>query len=317
MVDTNALASLRATQSVLLNPVKDKYTLFIEDDKLRVGATSMQGWRSTMEDAHTIKLELLNLPSGVESDECAFAAVFDGHCGPKIARMCAQNIHKWLTSVPEFREGKYEAALTRAYIDGDDALFKLLPKETSGCTGNSILLVQHHLYCANTGDTRAVLCRGGEAIALSQDHKPTNEAEERRANNAGVKVLGGRVGGVLSLSRAFGDFAFKNQKLLPEMRAITVVPDVFHIELTPLDEFAILACDGVWDMISNQDAVTFVRNEVADHNDVSLACERLLNSCLAATPSGLGTDNMTIIILEFKSSFLRRVESNCWKDGSK
>lgn len=310
MVNPQVLASLKATQSVLLVPVKDKYTLFIEDDKLRVGATSMQGWRSTMEDAHAIKLNVPNLPEGVKEDDCAFAAVFDGHCGAKMAQVCAQNICSWLTATPEFRSGRYEDALRKAYVNGDAALLKMLPDEMSGCTGNSILLIQNHLYCANTGDTRAVLCRGGQAVALSEDHKPTNPTEERRINHAGLNVIGGRVGGILSLSRAFGDFVFKDQNLSPENRAISVVPDIQHIELTASDEFVIVACDGVWDMVKNQEAVDFIRNEVADHNDVSLACERLLNSCLAATPSGFGTDNMTIVILEFKSRFLRQVQES-------
>eukprot|EP00796_Vickermania_ingenoplastis_P001918 gene1918-1161_t len=298
-----------ATQSVLLTPVKDKYTLFMEDDKLRVGATSMQGWRSTMEDAHCIKLDLPNLPEGVKEDDCAFAAVFDGHCGAKMAQACSQHLCNWLTMTPEFQDGNYKEALRKAYINGDANLQKMFPEENSGCTGNAILIVENKLYCANTGDTRAVLCRRGEAVALSEDHKPTNPAEERRINKAGMQVLGSRVGGILSLSRAFGDFPFKDSNLPPEDRAITVVPDIQEIELTAADEFVIVACDGVWDMLKNQEAVDFIRNEVADHNDVSLACERLLNSCLAATPSGLGTDNMTIVVLEFKSRFLRQIES--------
>lgn len=309
MVNPQLLASLKATQSVLLVPVKDKYTLYMEDDKLRVGATSMQGWRSTMEDAHAIKLHLSNLPEGVKEEDCAFAAVFDGHCGAMMAQACAKQMCSWLTATPEFHNGEYEAALKRAYIEGDDTLLKQFPSEMSGCTGNSILIVQHHLFCANTGDTRAVLCRGGTAVALSEDHKPTNPEEEDRINGAGLQVVGGRVGGILSLSRAFGDFAFKDQNIPAQKRAISVVPDVRHMELTAADEFVIVACDGVWDMVKNQEAVDFIRNEVADHNDASLACERLLNSCLAATPSGVGTDNMTIVVLQFKSLFLRQIES--------
>ncbi|CAD2221540.1 protein phosphatase [Angomonas deanei] len=302
------LAQRGNTQTILMSPVKDKYSILMEDDKLRVGASSMQGWRSTMEDAHVISLSLPHLPSGIVAEDAALAAVFDGHCGSKFAQSCAANVLTWLTTAASFKAGRYGVALRDAYLAGDAALHKSMPNELSGCTGNSILLVQNHLYCANTGDSRAVLCRDGVAIPLSEDHKPTNQSEEIRINKAGGFVHAGRVNGVLSLSRAFGDYAFKDVSLPPEKMAITVVPDVKHVELTPQDEFVIIACDGVWDVLSNEACVEFVRGEVADHGDISLACERVMNNCLAAAPTSFGTDNMTIVILQFKSSFLKKVE---------
>lgn len=114
--------------------------------------------------------------------------------------------------------------------------------------------------------------------------------------------------GVLSLSRAFGDFALKNMGGSPDSMIVSVKPDVMHIELEPQDEFVIVACDGVWDMMTNEQAVGFVRDEVANHGDLSLACEELMNACLAPTPTTYGTDNMTVILLQFKSSFLKKVE---------
>lgn len=296
------------TQTILLAPVKDKYSFLVEDDKLRAGASSMQGWRSTMEDAHCVYLSLPHLPEKMPDEDGAIAAVFDGHCGSKFAQSCASNIRDWITSTPAFQRGDFEKGLKDAFLHGDSALHKAMPNELSGCTGNCILIVQNHLYCANTGDSRAVLCRNGVAIALSEDHKPTNPQERERIAKAGGTIQGGRVNGVLSLSRAFGDYAFKDPGVKAEDQLITVVPDILHVELTPHDEFVIIACDGVWDMMSNESAVEFVRNEVADHGDVSLACERLMNACLAATPSSFGTDNMTVIILQFKSSFLKKVE---------
>lgn len=297
------------TQTILISPVRDKYSILMEDDKMRAGASSMQGWRSTMEDAHAVYLTVPNMPGNIRDEDCAIAAVFDGHCGSRFAQSCAAHIREWLTATDAFKKGSFEKALRDAYCAGDAALHKAMPNELSGCTGNCVLVVQNHLYCANTGDSRAVLCRNGEAIALSEDHKPTNPAERERIMKAGGFVQGGRVNGILSLSRAFGDYAFKDMSLKPEQMAITVTPDVYHTELTPHDEFVIIACDGVWDMMTNDKAVEFVRNEVADHGDISLACERLMTACLASTPTAYGTDNMTIIILQFKSSFLKKVES--------
>lgn len=297
------------TQGILIAPVRDKYSILMEDDKVRVGASSMQGWRSTMEDAHAVYLSLPNLPPNIRPEDTAIAAVFDGHCGSKFAQSCASSIREWVTSTKSFTAGNFEKALREGFLLGDATLHRAMPNELSGCTGNCVLIVQNHLFCANTGDSRAVLCRNGEAIALSEDHKPTNPSERERILTAGGFVQSGRVNGILSLSRAFGDFAFKDMTLKPEDMAITALPDVLHTELTPQDEFVIIACDGVWDMMSNEKAVDFVRNEVSDHGDISLACERLMNACLASTPTAFGTDNMTIIIIQFKSYFLNKIET--------
>lgn len=96
-----------------------------------------------------------------------------------------------------------------------------------------------------------------QAVALSIDHKPTQPGERSRIEAAGgtVSQVGGvaRVNGNLNLSRAIGDLKYKtNERLPPEKQVITAHPDVRIFELTPEDRFFILACDGVWDVMSNQ-----------------------------------------------------------------
>jgi protein phosphatase PTC1 len=65
------------------------------------------------------------------------------------------------------------------------------------------------LYCANVGDSRAVLCRNGQAVPLSYDHKPSRPDEKERIQAAGGNVVSGRLFGVLGVSRSFGDSRFK------------------------------------------------------------------------------------------------------------
>nr|CCC89542.1 putative protein phosphatase 2C [Trypanosoma congolense IL3000] len=296
-------------QTALCAPVKDKYSLLMEDDKVRVGASSMQGWRNSMEDAHTIHLSLPNLPFHMAPEDGAMAAVFDGHSGCKTAQFAASHMLKWITSSDLFASGNIEAAIRSAFVRGDAVIHRSMPYEQSGCTGNCILLVQNHLYCSNVGDSRAVMCRGGVPFPLSEDHKPTLPKERERIKKAGCFVQNGRVNGVLSLSRALGDFSFKDQGLKPEEQAISPVPDVVHVTLTPQDEFVIIACDGVWEKLSNKKVINFVRDEIGEHGDLSLACERLMDFCLAPVAGSPGSDNMTVVIVQFKSIFLRKLES--------
>lgn len=295
-------------QSILPMPKTDKYSIMLEDDKMIVGASSMQGWRSTMEDAHTVALALQRIPGGLLPWEGALTAVFDGHNGSRAAHASANGIMGWVTSTENeaYTKQDWQAALQDAFISGDADLFRAMPGEQSGCTANVLLLVGTKLMCANAGDSRAVLCRGGAAYSLSEDHKPTDPIEKARVDKAGGYVLNGRVNGILSLSRALGDFPLKQANIAPELQAVTALPDVSETQLVLEDEFVVQACDGIWDCVSNAEAVAFVRHELNEHGDAALACERLIDKCLALLPSRVGTDNMTLIIIKFKDSYFQR-----------
>eukprot|EP00261_Vitis_vinifera_P040295 XP_019081538.1 PREDICTED: probable protein phosphatase 2C 8 [Vitis vinifera] len=107
---------------------------------------------------------------------------------------------------------------------------------------------------ANCGDSRAVICRDGVAVPLSNDHKPNRPDELDRVEAAGGRVInwdGYRVLGVLATSRSIGD-----QHLKP---FVISEPEVTVSERTDADEFLILASDGLWDVISNEVACQVVR----------------------------------------------------------
>lgn len=103
----------------------------------------------------------------------------------------------------------------------------------------------------------------GKAVPLSFDHKPMHDDEKQRIEHAGgtVSNTGGipRVNGNLNLSRAIGDLKYKaNKNLPPEAQIITAHPDVRVFELTTADEYFLLACDGIWDVITNEVCFTTV-----------------------------------------------------------
>lgn len=123
----------------------------------------------------------------------------------------------------------------------------------AGCTANVILITPDKIFCANAGDSRAVICEGGEAVALSNDHKPENASEKERIEKADGFVAAGRTNGVLSLSRAIGDFDFKkNDNILQKDQIISAFPDVSLREIKKDTEFIICACDGIWDCLNNE-----------------------------------------------------------------
>lgn len=140
------------------------------------------------------------------------------------------------------------------------------------------ILKDNELYVANAGDSRCVLCRGGTAVELSLDHKPEDTIEMERIVKAGGKVTAdGRVNGGLNLSRAIGDHSYKRNSTLPAQdQMISAYPDVRHITIEPdKDEFMILACDGIWNFMSSQDVVGFVKDRLNKSDKLSKICEEV------------------------------------------
>jgi len=308
-------------------PITDKETEVGEDESkgFCYGLSSMQGWRSHMEDDH---VQLLTLSP--ELSHLSLFGIYDGHGGEMVAHYVANHFPehllrtKKLTADQSKIEAQAKAAFEQALMS-IDAEIRALPdietgKDQSGSTAVMTLLSPTHVICSNTGDSRAVLSRGGEAVALSDDHKPDNAVEKERVQAAGGEVKFGRVNGDLAVSRALGDFAYKRCDTQPaERQAVTAFPEIKAVERDPSDEFVILACDGIWDVMSSQQVVSKVLDllqngvparpapppdedapppPVARPWDIGAVCEALIDHCLE-----LGSrDNMSVIIVLLKPS---------------
>ncbi|MCJ1462567.1 Protein phosphatase 2C 1 [Pseudocyphellaria aurata] len=150
---------------------------------------------------------------------------------------------------------------------------------------------QRVLYTANVGDARIVLCRNGKALRLSYDHKGSDENEGKRISNAGGLILNNRVNGVLAVTRALGDAYMKDLVTGHPYTTETVIqPDI--------DEFLILACDGLWDVCTDQEAVDLVRHT----QDPQLASKQLVDYALAR----FSTDNLSCMIVRFDNIALQQ-----------
>ncbi|KAG0051127.1 Protein phosphatase 2C 2 [Gryganskiella cystojenkinii] len=295
---------------ILSAPITEKHSSSGHNGRHAYGASAMQGWRVTMEDAHTTLLEV------EDAKGTAFFGVYDGHGGPNVAKYSGDGLHKRIVADKAFGRGEYATAIKHGFLEMDRAL-RFDPEygeDTSGCTAITATITDKNvLFVGNAGDSRAVLGSDGAAIIMSSDHKPVNREESRRIVAAGGFVESGRVNGSLALSRALGDFEFKvNATLGPEDQIVTANPIVAERQLTEEDEFLILACDGIWDCMSSQEAVTFVRKGIADRIPLETLCEMTMDHCLAADSelTYIGCDNMTMVIIAFLNG--RTVEE--WYD---
>jgi len=214
------------------------------------------------------------------------------------------NVHKRLVTEEAYYEKRYEEALKRAFLGTDKDLLAdpSYKKDSSGCTAVAALVTNDNkIYVANAGDSRSVISVKGEVKELSSDHKPWHRTERTRIYGAGGYINNGRVNEDLALTRGLGDFRYKkNTSLAPEMQIITADPDVSVHDITEDDEFMVIACDGIWDCLSSQQVVDFVRLKISEGKELTDISEMICDHCLAPDTSeglGMGTDNMTFLVV--------------------
>ena len=171
----------------------------------------------------------------------------------------------------------------------------------SGSTAVTLLIRGRTYSVAWVGDARAVLCRGGSAVGLTSDHKPNRPDERRRIEAAGGSVDSkARLFGDLAVSRAFGDMRHKSLEVNLETGEcgstsgpLIASPEVTQLPMDATDEFVVLASDGTWDVLSNQEAVNFVRRHLVLNGDAQAAAAALVDK---AFQMGSG-DNLSAVVV--------------------
>jgi serine/threonine protein phosphatase PrpC len=162
---------------------------------------------------------------------------------------------------------------------------------------------RHVFTVANVGDSMCVLSRGGRAVKLHRVHRFSDSKEclpeKERVEAAGSAVVNNRVDGILAVSRAFGDVSFKTgARGAPPVIA---VPDIISEVITPMTEFAVIASDGLWDVMEPQLVVNFVRKMVNKRNDLQAVAAELVQEALARG----SVDNVTVLIVSFHMPALK------------
>uniref|UniRef100_A0A1D1ZAD6 protein-serine/threonine phosphatase n=1 Tax=Anthurium amnicola TaxID=1678845 RepID=A0A1D1ZAD6_9ARAE len=274
---------------------------------IRSGSFANIGPRVFMEDEH-IRIDDLAAHMG-SMFRCptpsAFYGVFDGHGGPDAAAYVRKHAVRMFFEDADFPQtsqaddGFLEEvanSLRKTFLLADDALADDCSVSTSsGTTALTALVLGRLLLVANAGDCRAVLCRKGEAVEMSQDHRPSRASERRRVEDCGGYVDDGYLNGVLSVTRALGDWDLKLPRGAPS--PLIAEPEFMKAVLTEEDEFLIIGCDGIWDVMSSQHAVGVVRRGLRRHDDPEKCARDLVTEALRLNTF----DNLTVIIVCFSS----------------
>ncbi|KAG6746662.1 hypothetical protein POTOM_049024 [Populus tomentosa] len=293
------------------------YVIGSEDGELSCGYSSFRGKRVTMEDFYDVK------STTIDGQRVCMFGIFDGHGGSRAAEYLKEHLFENLLKHPQFMADTKLAIRSHVvawffYISVKDKAgtnimnpsqsyqqtdvdFLDSEKDTyrdDGSTASTAVLVGDHLYVANVGDSRTVISKGGKgisdamsyifhstvAIPLSEDHKPNRSDERKRIESAGGVVMWAgtwRVGGVLAMSRAFGNRMLK--------QFVVAEPDIQEQKIDQEFELLVLASDGLWDVVPNEDAVSIARTE----EEPETAARKLTEAALTRGSA----DNITCIVV--------------------
>ncbi|EER96576.1 hypothetical protein BDA96_02G180800 [Sorghum bicolor] len=274
------------------------------------GAASVAGRRREMEDAVSVR-EAFALAEGSHGGRRDFYGVFDGHGCSHVAEACRDRMHELLAEelavAAAADDVSWTAAMERSFARMDSEVMSAGGASGAcgcdahkcdhvGSTAVVAVVEERRVVVANCGDSRAVLCRGGDGappVPLSSDHKPDRPDELARIEAAGGRVIfweGARVLGVLAMSRAIGDGYLKPY--------VSSVPEVTVTDRSDGDECLILASDGLWDVVSNEAAC-----------EVARACLRRGRAKWCAEAAALLTklalarrssDNVSVVVVDLR-----------------
>jgi serine/threonine protein phosphatase PrpC len=229
-----------------------------------------------MEDSHVV------LPAGTwkaPDPNMTYLAVHDGHGGRDIVNFLEETLAKNVAQELAFEDdATMETRLERAFLL-TDIQSKQFGLETSGATVAICLVSQNVIYSANAGDARVVIGHHGRAHRLSWDHRADDEREVQRIQEAGGFVLKNRVTGILAVGRSLGDHGLKE----------FVISKPYFSSFQDAADFVIVACDGLFDVMTDQQVVDLVYKWENDKENVANVL------CKQAVASG-STDNVTCIV---------------------
>eukprot|EP00428_Durinskia_dybowskii_P079457 CAMPEP_0170449776 /NCGR_PEP_ID=MMETSP0117_2-20130122/51426_1 /TAXON_ID=400756 /ORGANISM="Durinskia baltica, Strain CSIRO CS-38" /LENGTH=286 /DNA_ID=CAMNT_0010711043 /DNA_START=251 /DNA_END=1111 /DNA_ORIENTATION=+ len=256
---------------------------FINGVKYPVSYWTEKGGRPYQEDRHE---EL----KGSGASDSSLYGVFDGHGGHRAAQYCKDYLLKCIAGDAEF-EANPAKALFRSFfkVDAEFSAKARIQMMTDGSTATVAIIHDGKVYVGNAGDSRAIIVKkGGKIKPMSDDHRPDRKDEEQRIRKLGGSVVHWgrwRVEGILAVSRSIGDVTLQPY--------ITCEPEIIEKQIEPDDEYLVLASDGVFDVIENEDVGKIVLRNARDFLNVA---KRLCTEAII-----MGTqDNVTALVIDLK-----------------
>ena len=282
--------------------------------------SSMGNIRDYNEDTITATKVKLNED---ENNYFYFFGVYDGHGGKGCSFYLKENLHK---NINEFSSNGLKLGIekTEEKFKKEEALNENGEiKDSSGSCGIIAMIKGKKLIIGNVGDSRLVIFKNGLVSFTTEDHKPGSDTEKKRIEAAGGKIYqtpsiyplyqNGKeietpwrvLPGRLSVSRTFGDIEAKDEKFGGMKGVVVALPDITEIELNDEYNFIVIGCDGIFDVISNEEILECIKivlkekkiNEVINDENIHELCGDFAAMIIKSALAKDSFDNVSCIVI--------------------
>jgi len=267
--------------------------------KLISGSYEAQGYRKTMEDTHKRIDDLKSAGFDSKYSTAAYYAVYDGHGGAQTAEVVVDSLHPKIFTSKLFEDGQIVGAIYQGFQQMDQYLVEEANKDNSmhGCTCVCSLVLDNEVYFANIGDSEGLLISVENGTVTPQNmtkaHKANDPSEKERIESMGGHVFFGRVYGSLAVSRSFGDAKYKRPKTSKDF--VSWEPFTITEKLSPNHKYMVLACDGLFDVMTHQEVADYTHQLFSEGHDASSVAKSMVLKAI----NDLSTDdNVTVIIVK-------------------
>ena len=216
--------------------------------------------------------------------------IFDGHGGDEMSTFLQTNLANIYKQNLLLNKGNIILSLKNAFHDADDEMKGQLNIEGLGSTGTLVHLVRSNedeleVYSANVGDSRVSLISPEHIIRLSYDHRTTDEKEKKRILESGMEIIDDRICGTLMLTRIFGNYEYKedineneekNDNIINKGLICEPFISKINIDLYIENQYLILASDGVWDILTEEE----IQKIIIKYKDTEKICSIIIKKCI-------------------------------------
>ena len=246
---------------------------------------------------------------------CSFFGLYDGHGGKNCSNFLRDNLHLFITQDLNFPSDPQQAILRG--FERAEAVFAelaLKKRDKAGSCAVVVIIVGKKCYVANLGDSRAIMSvnSGAECAAMTKDHKPNEENENQRVIRAGGEVYSSGTAehavfrilpGRLAVSRAFGDIEAKLKELGGNPHVLIAIPEIRVFYLNNSADFIVLASDGIFDRLENQEVIDIIwaHENNPNYDDMLEKLTRGVEAVITESMNRESLDNVTVLAIAFEN----------------